>query len=145
MSRSISKSEYEMLAEFRYLLRQFLRFSEEAAQAARLGPQQHQALLAIKGFPGREHLTIGELAERLQLRHHSAVGLVNRLETQGLVRRMPGEADQRQVYVTLTESGSAMLDQLSAAHRDELRRIGPQIKLLLERLTRGSKPTAVEE
>jgi DNA-binding MarR family transcriptional regulator len=133
---SISKAEYEMLAAFRHALRQFLRFSEEAAQGVGLTPRQHQALLSIKGFPQRERVTIGELAELLQVRHHSAVGLVNRLAAEGLVKREPDREDRRQVYVTLTRQGAAMLEQLTAVHREELRRIGPQLSRLLDRLVR---------
>ena len=130
----ISKADYETLAAFRYALRQFQHFSEEAAEAVGLTPQQHQALLAIRGFPGRERVTIGELAERLQIRHHSAVGLVDRLVAQKLVAREVADTDRRQVYVTLTPGGLRALERLSAAHRAELRRIGPQISQLLARL-----------
>ncbi|MEO6753630.1 MAG: helix-turn-helix domain-containing protein, partial [Chthoniobacteraceae bacterium] len=77
--KRLSKSQYEVLAAFRFALRRFLRFSEDAATAAGITPQQHQALLAIKGFPARDRVTVGELAERLQIRHHSAVGLIDRL------------------------------------------------------------------
>lgn len=130
----VSDSEYQALASFRYALRQFLRFSEEAAQAVGLTPQQHQALLAIKGFPGRDRVTVRELAERLQIRHHSAVGLVDRLAAQGLVERQPDTTDRRQVYVALTPRGLELLARLSAAHRHELRRIGPHLHRLLEQL-----------
>lgn len=130
----IRKDEYEALAAFRHTLRQFLHFSEQAAEQAGLTPQQHQALLAIMGFPGREQVTIGELAERLQIRHHSAVGLVDRLAAQGLVTRQSGASDRRQVYVALSEHGLALLEQLSAAHREELRRLGPQWRALLEQI-----------
>ena len=130
----ISKADYETLAAFRYALRQFLRFSEEAAETVGLTPQQHQALLVIRGFPGREQVTIGELAERLQIRHHSAVGLVDRLVAQKLVVRESAGSDRRQVYVTLTPGGLRALEQLSAAHRAELQRIGPQISQLLVQL-----------
>src|SRR5262245_16083828 len=85
--RKVSRVEYEALAALRFGLRQFLRFSEEAAHAAGITPQKHQALLAIKGFPGRSRVTVGELAERLQIRHHSAVGLVDRMEAEKLVAR----------------------------------------------------------
>jgi DNA-binding MarR family transcriptional regulator len=132
----ITKTEFEMLAAFRYAVRQFLRFSEEAAQAVGLTPQQHQTLLSIRGFPGRDHITIGELAERLQIRHHSAVGLVDRLVAEGLVKREPATEDRRQVYVALTRRGSEMLEQLSEAHREELRRIGPQLNQLLDQLVK---------
>src|SRR5262245_53741046 len=86
-SPGLTKTEYEVLAAFRYHLRQFLQFSEEAARSAGLTPRQHQALLAIKGFPERERVTIGELAEQLQIAHHSAVGLVDRLAAQHLIER----------------------------------------------------------
>ena len=130
----ITKAEYETLAALRYALRQFLRFSEEAAHAAGLTPQQHQALLAIKGFPGRDRVTIGELAERLQLRHHSAVGLADRLVSSRLVARTRDTDDRRQVYLALAARGEAVLEKLSAAHKEQLRRVAPQIELLLERL-----------
>ncbi len=131
----ISKADYEALAAFRYALRQFLRFSEEAAETVGLTPQQHQALLAIRGFPGRDQVTIGELAERLQIRHHSAVGLVDRLVAQKLLARESSGSDRRQVYVRLTPGGLNALEQLSAAHRAELRRIGPQLSQLLAQLS----------
>ena len=128
----ISKDEYQALASFRHALRKFLHFSQEAAVAAGLTPQQHQALLAVKASLD-ESLTIGELAERLQLRHHSAVGLVNRLVSQRLLKRHRSTTDRRQVQLMLTSTGERLLRELSAAHREELRRIGPQLKLLLER------------
>jgi DNA-binding MarR family transcriptional regulator len=138
MVRTLRARDYETLAAFRYALRQFLRFSEEAAQRVGLTPQQHQALLAIKGFPGRDRLVIGELAERLQIRHHSAVGLVDRLVAQGLVERQAHPDDRRQVYVALTARGLALLEQLSAAHREELRRLAPELRTLLDELVPGS-------
>lgn len=130
----ISKGEYETLAAWRYALRQFLRFSEEVAHEAGLTPQQHQALLAIKGFPGRDRVTISELAERLQLRHHSAVGLANRLVSAQLVAREQDTADRRRVYLALTRHGEQVLAELSAAHKEQLRRVAPHIESLLERL-----------
>jgi DNA-binding MarR family transcriptional regulator len=131
---SLSKAEYEALAEFRYALRQFAAFSEQAAKSIGLTPRQHQALLAMRGFPGRGALTIGELAERLQIRPNSAVGLVNRLQAEGLVARASHAGDRRQVYVSLTARGRALLERLSAAHQAELRRIGPRLRQLLEAL-----------
>lgn len=120
---AITKTEYEALAAFRYTIRRFLRFSEQTARKAGLTPQQHQALLAIKGFPGRESATISELAERLQMRQHSMVGLIDRIEAQGLVRREPGTTDRRQVYVTLTPAGETLLHKLAVIHRQELFRM----------------------
>ncbi len=134
VQRKLSKAEYESLAAFRYALRQFLRFSEEAAQQAGITPQQHQALLAIKGFPGRDAVTVGELAERLQLRPNSTVELLDRLVDLKLLVRVPSAEDKRQVYVRLTASGEMILDQLSSAHKEQLGRIGPSLKLLLEEL-----------
>jgi DNA-binding MarR family transcriptional regulator len=130
----LSKSDYEALAALRYALRQFLRFSEEAAAEEGLAPQQHQALLAIKGFPGREQITIGELAEKLQVRHHTAVGLVNRLVTERLVVRATATEDRRKVLIALTKRGERVLAKLSSAHREELRRIGPDFRALLDRI-----------
>lgn len=130
----VTQAHYETLAEFRYAIRKFLHFSEAAATAAGVTPAQHQAMLSIKGFPGRDHITIGELAERLQIKHHSAVGLADRLVAEKYVRRVPGQKDKRQVYLTVTARGEAILKSLSAMHREQLRRIGPRINQLLESL-----------
>ncbi len=132
--RPITKPQYESLAAFRFALRKFLRFSEDAAGAAGLTPQQHQALLAIKGFPGRDYVTIGELAERLQIKHHSAVGLVDRLVLEKLVQRVASAEDRRCVNLRLTSRGEAVLEELSALHREQLRRIGPELSTLLQGL-----------
>jgi DNA-binding MarR family transcriptional regulator len=130
-----SKEDYESLAEFRYALRCFLRFSEDAAESAGLTLQQHQALLFIIGYPGREQVTVGELAERLQIRHHSAVGLLDRLEEQGLVERIHSSEDRRQVIISLTEKGLRLLKSLASTHREELRHLGPQLCNMLEQIT----------
>lgn len=135
--KQLSKVQFENLAAFRYALRQFVRFSEEAAKQAGVTPQQHQALLAIKGFPGRDTVTVGELAERLQLRHHSTVELLDRLADLKLVAREPSAADRRQVWVRLTKRGDQILDRLSSAHEEQLRRIGPSLSALLKRLGTG--------
>lgn len=134
-NRDISQDEYETLAAFRYHLRRFLHFSEEAAQRVGLTPQQHQALLTIKGFPGRDYVTIGELAEWLQIKHHSAVGLVNRLVGQGFVARTAGTEDRRQVYISLTERGLELLSELTAAHKAEVQRVRTTLQELMDRLT----------
>jgi DNA-binding MarR family transcriptional regulator len=122
------------MAAFRYQLRLFLRFSEEAAQQVGLTPQQHQALLTIKGFPGRDYVTVGELAQWLQIKHHSAVGLVNRLVAQELVVRKTATEDRRQVYITLTSRGTEMLSELTAAHRQEIQRMRTTLEALLEQI-----------
>jgi DNA-binding MarR family transcriptional regulator len=128
------KAEYEALAELRYALRQFIHFSEKAAHAAGITPQRHQALLAIKGYPGRDSVTVGQLAERLQLRHHSAVGLVDRLVAEKLVSRAHSTEDRRQVFIQLTSQGENVLAKLSSAHRAQLRRMGPGLSRLLKQL-----------
>ncbi len=116
----MTKSDFESIAAFRYSIRRFLRFSEQAARRAGITPQQHQLLLAIKGFPNRDHASVSELAERLQMRQHSTVGLIDRSEAQGLVRREQGVVDRRQVFVHLTPEGEAMLRRLTIEHRREL-------------------------
>jgi DNA-binding MarR family transcriptional regulator len=136
-ARRLAQTEFETLAAFRHAMRRFLAFSARAARAAGVSPQQHQALLAIKGGSNRGHLSIGELADRLQLRHHSTVGLADRLVRAGLVRRERSAADRRQVHLWLTSRGEHLLESLSAAHRDELRRVGPELRALLTRLGQG--------
>ncbi|MDE2165291.1 MAG: MarR family transcriptional regulator [Alphaproteobacteria bacterium] len=133
----LEKLDYERLAELRYLLRRFLIFSENAAAAADLTAQQHQALLAIKGYPGRDEIAIGALAERLGIRHASAVGLVDRLVAKGLVTRSAGRVDRRQILIRLTPDADTRLAALSVAHRAELRRLGPVLQLLLAGLGTG--------
>lgn len=130
----VSAAEYRMLAEFRYSLRRFLSFSEAAALAAGIQPTQHQALLAIKGAREPDTFGIGDLAEQLCVRHHSAVGLVDRLLEQGYVRRDADPSDGRRVRLSLTPRGEVVLEKLSAAHRDELARVGPHVEEILERL-----------
>jgi DNA-binding MarR family transcriptional regulator len=134
MRARVSTAEYRALAGFRQVLRSFLRFSETAAQAAGLTARQHQALLAIRG--AARPPTIQDLATALGVRHHSAVGLVDRLATLRLVARHPSPVDGRQVLLTLTGRGARRLEGLAAAHRRELRQITPRLKSLLERLAR---------
>ena len=110
---NLSRQQYETLAAFRYSLRQFIHFSDAAAKSAGITPQQHQALLAIKGFPGRDRgVTVGELAGRLQLKHHSVVGLVDRLVAEKFVVRETSLEDRRQVLVRLTIRGEKILEKL---------------------------------
>ncbi len=119
--------EYRALAEFRYQIRRFLGFSEDLVRATGMEPQQHQLLLAIKGLPEGVTPAIRELAERLQLKHHSTVELVNRLEKLGYVARAAGKQDRRQVIVRLTPSGASILRKLSLAHHQELEVAGPRL------------------
>jgi DNA-binding MarR family transcriptional regulator len=124
--------DYRALAEFRYQIRRFLRFSEEAARRAGLEPAQHQLLLAVKAYDGPP--TVGELAERLQLRHHSVVGLIDRLADCGLVERCRDAGDRRQVCVRLTRKGQAILRRFSLDHRAELRSAGQELADTLEHI-----------
>ena len=119
--------EYQALAEFRYQLRRFLHFSEQAARAAGLEPQQHQLILALKGLPEGRPATVGELAERLQIQHHSTVELVNRMVDRNLIERTRDERDQRKVLISLTSYGEEVLHKLSLLHRTELRSTGPAL------------------
>ena len=137
--RHLSSGDYRSLAEFRHQIRRFLHFSERAARRAGLEPTQHQLLLALKGLPQDVRPRIGEMAERLQIQHHSAVELVNRLETGGFVRRQRGRQDRREVLVQLTSRGEKILRQLSLCHQDELRSQGPALLSALERLLNHSK------
>jgi DNA-binding MarR family transcriptional regulator len=122
--RRLKDSDYQALAEFRYRIRCFLRFSEQAARAAGLEPQQHQLLLSIKGLPSSKKATVGVLAERMQLAHHSTVELLDRLEERGLVERRRDESDRRQVLVQVTPAGEEILAELSLHHLDELGSVG---------------------
>lgn len=125
----MNKADFEHLAEFRYQLRRFLRFSENAVQAEGLTPQQYQLLLQIKGFPGREWATIGELAERLQAKHHGTVALVSRCESAALVMRRPDPHDKRQVRVHLTDAGDQALMRLARLHHNELQSLASVFRL----------------
>jgi DNA-binding MarR family transcriptional regulator len=121
--RPLTKRDFEALAQFRFGIRRYLRFSEETVRQHGLTPQQYQLLLAVKGFPGRDWATVRELADRLQLRHHSVVELGNRAQGQGLIARMADPDDGRAVRVQLTKKGEQILARLSALHRDELYRM----------------------
>jgi DNA-binding MarR family transcriptional regulator len=126
----LQERDYETLAGFRYELRKFSRYSEHAAGEAGLTPRQHQALLAIRAGPDGA-LHVGQLAERLFLRPHSASELVQRMEEQGLLRRETGAADRRQVRLRLHQRGEDLLEDLSQSHRAELLRLRPMLQELL--------------
>ena len=120
-TRSLSKANFEQLSEFRYQMRRFERFSEQAAQTEGITPLQYLLLLHIKGYPDREWATIGELAERLQAQHHGVVALVSRCEALELVERRVSERDRRQVEVHILPAGERILARLAEIHRAELR------------------------
>ena len=138
----ISISEYQALAEFRYQLRRFLRFSEEAARSFGLEPRQHQLLLALKGLPEQRAATVGELAERLQIQHHSAVELINRMVERNLLERSRDENDQRRVNISLTKNGDEVLGKLSILHHEELLTTGPALVQTLMALNGTGKGTS---
>jgi len=132
-----SRVNYEALAELRYQIRRFLRFSEQAARKANLEPRQHQLMLALKGLPRGTRPRITELAERMQIEHHSAVELVKRLAKRGYVRRQAGD-DRREVLLSLSPRGEEVLRHLSLHHQDELRTRGPALIAALERVIRSN-------
>jgi DNA-binding MarR family transcriptional regulator len=137
--QALNPQDYVSLGEFRYRIRRFLYFSEEAARQEGLEPQQHQMLLAIRVLAETSQPTIGLLAEHLLIRHHSAVGLIDRLEERGLVERVRGTTDRRQVRVRLTSAGEEKLGRLSVSHSEELRSSGPMLvealRILLEQFS----------
>ena len=127
--------DYQALAEFRYLLRKFLRFSKDFLRTtAGLNPEQYEALLAIKRFDALVGLTISQLSERLQIKHHSAVNIVDRLVERKLVTRAAGETDRRQRHVQLTSKGEKLIDELAIVHRNEMRLRSADMIKALERL-----------
>jgi DNA-binding MarR family transcriptional regulator len=132
----LDAGEYRQLALFRYALRSFLRFSEAAAEKVGLTAQHYQALLAVCATPGGR-VTINDLAQQLLIRHNSAVGLADRLTNQGLVAREPSPEDGRKVYLRLTAKGDRVLERLAEVHREELRRIAPQLRQLLQQITQA--------
>lgn len=134
--KDLSLRDYQALAEFRCQIRRFLHFSEEQVRAHGMEPQQHQLLLAIRGLPRQATPTIGELAGRLQLKHHSTVELVDRLSRHRYVVRSASPRDGRQVIVRLTPSGASVLRKLSLAHHQELETAGPALARALRRLMR---------
>jgi DNA-binding MarR family transcriptional regulator len=144
MEKTLSSADYESLAELRYQVRRFLHFSEQAAREAGLEPRQHQLMLTLKGLPSGTRPRIGELAERLQIQHHSAVELVNRLSAGGYVRRHRGGEDRREVLLSLTAKGERVLRELSLHHKAELRMRGPALVAALKRaMQSGKRPNGI--
>ena len=135
------QDQYRDLAEFRRQIRQFLHFSELTAREHGIEPQQHQLLLAVHGLPEGVKPTIGEIASRLFIQHHSAVELVNRLEATGAITRVPGVEDKREVLIRLTQAGRGMLRRLAMDHRTELEGSGPELARALQTVLRHSRRT----
>jgi DNA-binding MarR family transcriptional regulator len=139
MRKTLTLEDYQALGEFRHQIRRYLKFSDAAVRDSDLEPRQYQLLLALKGLPSNVRSRIGELAEQLQIQHHSAVELVDRLEASGLVRRQRGTHDRREVLVVLTPSGEKVLRQLVLHHRAELSSRGPALIEALRRVLQESK------
>jgi DNA-binding MarR family transcriptional regulator len=140
-AQSKTSVRYRVLADFRYEIRKFLTFSEKAARRVGLEPQQHQALLAIKGLPPHNVATIRVLAERLQIVHHSAVELVNRLETKKLIRRSRSTPDRRAVVLNITPSGSRLLRNVTLPHVAELKKEGEKLLQALNSVLNDKEAT----
>jgi len=116
----LTKREFELLANFRYQIRKFVRFSEQLARRHGVQPLQYLLLLQIKGYPGRDWATVGELAERLQAQHHGVVALVSRCEKQGLVERRRSSEDRRRIEVRLRAKGERLVEKVASLHRAQL-------------------------
>lgn len=132
MDQTFEQKDYRTLANFRYQLRQYLHFSEQAAYSVGLTAQRYTALIYLVGLTDEsDEMTVGQLAELLLVKHHSAGELVDRMEADGLVIRVPSKRDHRQVCVEITAKGKDLLDRLASIHKEELQRIGPQLRNLL--------------
>ena len=138
LAKASSEVDYHALADFRYQIRRFLHTSEEAARNAGIEPQHHQLLLALKGAAADENPTISWLAERLQLQHNSAVGLVDRLVKKRLVQRFRDPNDQRRALVVITKSGESILHELSLFHQAELRSQASALIASMTAIVRGA-------
>jgi DNA-binding MarR family transcriptional regulator len=136
---TLDDAAYQRLLEFRDGLRLFLRWSEEQAAAVGLTPAHHQLLLAVRGHPGPLAPTVSDVAEHLQLRRHSVVGLINRAEAAGLLTRNADVDDQRVVRLSLSRLGARRLEQLSELHLEELRRLAPRLRPVWDGLEMGSR------
>src|ERR687892_1594231 len=139
MLNASTQPDFKAMAELRYQIRRFLRFSENAARQAGIEPQQHQLLLAIRGLPDGVTPTIGALAERMQLQHHSTVELIDRLVERGFLFRLRATDDRRQVLVKLTHDGEEFLKKLSFHHLQELQSAGPKFVQILRGLIENAK------
>ena len=143
--KTLKLSHYQALAEFRFQIRKFLRFSEQAVQAAGLERGQYQLMLAIKGMPAGVRPRVRELATRLQIQHHSTVELINRLEAGGYVRRERAQDDKREVLLALTTKGERLLAELALHHHEELCTAAPVLVAALRRLTKSGNGTKLRK
>ena len=145
MLKLASQPNIHAMAELRYQMRLFLRFSENAARQAGIEPQQHQLLLAVKGLPHGSKPTIGVLAERMQLQPHSTVGLIDRLAERGFLLRLRATDDRRQVLIKLTHDGEKFLQRLASHHLQDLQSVGPKFRDVLQRLLDDPAETQPEK
>jgi DNA-binding MarR family transcriptional regulator len=145
MDETAAQPNFKAMAELRYQIRLFLRFSENAARQAGIEPQQHQLLLAVRGLPDHLKPTIGVLAERMQLQHHSTVELIDRLVDRGLLCRLRATDDRRQVLVKLTHDGEVFLKKLALHHLQELQSVGPTFVNVLQSLIADSGARDADE
>lgn len=140
--RDLSELDYQALAAFRHQLRRFVAFSESAARTIGMEPRQHQLLLALRGLPPTMEPTVQVIADRLVLKHHTVVELIDRLEAAGLIRRTRAADDRRRAVVALTTRGEELLRKLSASHLDELRSLAPALVGALNGVLRASRRSA---
>jgi DNA-binding MarR family transcriptional regulator len=145
MSDKSIQPDFQAMAELRYQIRCFLRFSENAARRAGIEPRQHQLLMAIKGLPSGAKPTISVLAERIQLQHHSTVELIDRLVDRGFICRLRATDDRRQVLVKLTGEGEAFLRRLALHHWHELQSVGPTFVKVLQTLIEKSSTSSRQQ
>lgn len=145
MAKEITTAEYQALAELRYRIRKFVREGDAVAGAAGLEPQQYLLLLMIRGIPEGQEATVSNLAERLALKHHSVVELIDRLETHGYVRRNRSREDRRSVFVTLLPRGEKMLEQVAQHRISELRATGAALVSAISALLEDSHGSLVEK
>lgn len=143
--KKLTLSDYQALAEFRFQIRRFLHFSEQVVKRAGLERGQYQLMLAIKGMPAGVRPRIRELATRMQIRHHSAVELVNRLEAGSFVHRTRAQDDRREVLLALTAKGEKVLGELALHHHDELISTGPELVVALRRIMREGNEAATAQ
>jgi DNA-binding MarR family transcriptional regulator len=139
---TLTLGDYQSLAELRYQIRRYLHFSEQAARSGGLEPRQYQLMLAIKGLPDGLRPRIGELAEQMQIQHHSTVELVNRLAAGGFVKRQRSGEDRREVLLSLTPKGEKVLRELALHHKSEMQTAGPALLRALRRVLHGNRSDA---
>jgi DNA-binding MarR family transcriptional regulator len=137
--RGSFQPNYKLMAEFRYQIRRFLRFSEETARAGGLEPQQYQLMLSLKGMPADVRPRIGDVAQRLQIQHHSTVELVDRLARRGLIKRRRSESDRREVFLELSARGDKLLQEMALRHWAEYRELAPDLVVSLKKVIRETQ------